>query len=101
MNTNETMEWEKRAAKLALAAHKKTAHYGEFSELIYQGIKSELALREQEIVGAINMLGNEQVMLYGGKLPFVVFQGKADENEKVTIYRQALKDVLTTITKKD
>ena len=30
-----------------------------------------------------------------GKLPFVIFGGKADENEKWTIYRQAYKDTIS------
>ncbi len=32
-----------------------------------------------------------------GSLPFVVFQGKADENEKKTIYFQAYRDVMNLI----
>jgi hypothetical protein len=35
--------------------------------------------------------------LYGGKLPFVVFPGKADEEEKVAIYWQAINDFNQTI----
>lgn len=38
---------------------------------------------------------NEQLTLFNGKLPFVVFNGKADENEKITIYNQALSDILS------
>ena len=36
---------------------------------------------------------SKQLAIYGGKLPFHIFNGKADENEKITIYEQALKDV--------
>ena len=32
-----------------------------------------------------------------GKLPFVIFQGKADEGEKWTIYEQAYKDILALL----
>lgn len=35
-----------------------------------------------------------------GKLPFVVFQGKATEEEKWVIYSQAFKDILSTLTPK-
>lgn len=35
---------------------------------------------------------NEQMRIYEGKLPFVVFGGKADEIEKNTIYSQAVAD---------
>lgn len=36
--------------------------------------------------------------LYEGKLPFVIFKGKADEAEKMTIYTQAFKDVLSLLS---
>lgn len=42
----------------------------------------------------------KQLKLYDGKLPFVVWEGKADEKEKITIYEQAMKDtaeILSTL----
>lgn len=39
-----------------------------------------------------------QIMLYGDKLPFVVFGGKADEVEKNTIYDQAFKDIISRLS---
>lgn len=45
-----TESWKKRAAKIALEAHKKTKHYAEFSEIIYQGVKEvALSVREETI----------------------------------------------------
>ena len=40
---------------------------------------------------------NKQLSLFGGKLPFVIFGGKADEEEKIAIYRQALNDFLALL----
>ena len=49
-------------------------------------------LTEQIEMG--EFLGKEHVELYNGKLPFVIFGGKADEQEKIAIYRQALSGFL-------
>jgi len=44
----------------------------------------------------------KQLKLYKGKLPFMAFPGKADEKEKITIYEQALRDIIGLLrSKKD
>ena len=40
--------WEPKAAEIALEAYKKREHYGELSEVIYQGVKSLLQQQEKE-----------------------------------------------------
>lgn len=58
----------------------------------------------EKVVEAIRetgrFLGEEQIELFHGRLPFVIFQGKADEHEKVIIYRQALHDALSHLSEK-
>ena len=51
------------------------------------------------IKGEVEELGTTQIELFNGKLPFVIFDGKADESEKIAIYRQALTDLLNRIDK--
>jgi hypothetical protein len=55
----------------------------------------------EEIINEIRSLRGRQVMSFGSdKLPFQVFEGKADEKEKITIYEQAFKDILQALTTK-
>ena len=42
-------------------------------------------------------LGIEQIEFFNGKLPFVVFNGKAEEWEKISIYRQAIADFTSSL----
>ena len=58
---------------------------------------SRFAEYERRIVEGLEFLGIDQIKLYNGKLPFVVFKGNADENEKIAIYRQALSDAIQFI----
>lgn len=60
-------------------------------------IRQLLSKQAEEISEAVKFLGKEQIELYKGKLPFVVCGGKADEQEKIAIYRQALNDALLAI----
>ncbi len=38
-----------------------------------------------------------QSEMCGGKIPFVIFEGKADEKEKITIYEKGIQDTLGII----
>lgn len=68
-------------------------------------IQSEINLavekREKEIVDMVSEYPEKLIKIMpSGKLPFVIFGGKADEEEKKTIYFQAFKDVINLIIKK-
>ena len=69
-------------------------------EILTETMKEMTEIKEQERSRLIREIKERfinfhknQIDLYG-KLPFVVFEGKADEKEKITIYEQALKDLL-------
>ena len=68
--------------------------YKTLQKMARQDFKKEII---EEVREEIEKLKIEQIKLYGGKLPFVVFGGKADENEKITIYRQALSDLQSNL----
>ncbi len=62
----------------------------QISQLFDRILEEKAGKIEKEIKKSFN----EEIALYGGKLPFVVFGGKADEKEKITIYEQGIKDTL-------
>ena len=72
------------------------------NKLLKEALKErDRIAREEErerIVERVLLLGNEQIEINNGKLPFVVLNGVANENEKIAIYRQALKDLMAYIT---
>lgn len=60
----------------------------------------EMVKAERErVIDHIRQYRGRQVLAYGNdKLPFVIWEGKADEKEKITIYEQAFKDILQALT---
>lgn len=69
----------------------------EDGKVVKSFIRALLSKQAEEISEAVKFLGKEQIELYKGKLPFIMFMGKADEQEKIAIYRQALSDSLLAI----
>jgi len=64
-------------------------------------IDKTVQISEERIVGVIKEYPERLLQIMPeGKLPFVVFQGKANEDEKKTIYFQAVKDIISLITNK-
>lgn len=64
-------------------------------------IVSKFSASLDELAGeALRVLGKDQIELNHGKLPFVMFGGKADEQEKIDYYRQGLKDFAAFIKSK-
>lgn len=64
-------------------------------------IDKTVQMTEERIVGIIKEYPERLLQIMPeGKLHFVVFQGKADEDEKKTIYFQAIKDIISLITNK-
>jgi hypothetical protein len=68
--------------------------------LLYEQIDDEVKsfinehfIDKKKLEEEIERLAVDQIEMFNGKLPFVVFNGKADEEEKVGIYRQALQDL--------
>ena len=51
----------------------------------------------EEIEKTVQDYMDRQYKLNNGKLPFVMFEGRADENEKVAIYMQGVNDVIRII----
>lgn len=65
------------------------------AEIIQQAKEEE----RQRIVEMIEFLAKATVEVApNGNLPFVVFDGKADEDEKKTIYFQAFKDIINQLS---
>lgn len=64
-------------------------HHSE--DLIRQEVLAELKKQ-------VERLYKDQIELHDGRLPFVIFGGKLNEQEIVTVYRQALKDVLALLS---
>lgn len=67
----EARQWEKHAAKIALFAHKKSKHYAEFSEIIYQGVKDIIKQIEQDtekrVVGEMKEIATTNQNSYSGE----------------------------------
>ena len=58
--------------------------------------------REEGFERAVSIVENYPKMvleLHGGKLPWIIFQGKADEDEKKQIYEMAFRDILQALHK--
>lgn len=59
-------------------------------------LKSRIPELEEMIVGEIEriyiLLAKEQIELCHGKLPYVIFDSKATEEESVQLYRKGLED---------
>ena len=60
-------------------------------------ISSLLKSQKEEIKRGIKERYQIMIKLYNGKFPFVVFEGKADEIEKIAIYRQAVSEILKNL----
>lgn len=69
----------------------------EFLQYLEKALQHLQEEARREVVERIKSLRSRQIEAYGDKLPFVMFEGKADEKEKITIYEQAFKDILQSL----
>lgn len=63
-------------------------------------VKAMQAVRKEAIEDceySIKEFNTRQLQAFDGKLPFVMFEGKADEKEKLTIYEQGMRDAITAL----
>lgn len=72
---------------------------GEIKSFIHTIRESDRAETKKTIIDTAYVLASTQIELHHGKLPFVIFGGKADEDEKVSIYRQGIQDFVTHLSK--
>ena len=92
-----------REAVLKEGAEEEQAKYLFMSRKLAEIVGKE---QRQKFIEELAGIGTEieidferMLKLYKGKLPFVVWQGKADEKEKVAIYYQVVKDVSVKLQK--
>ena len=74
--------------------------FDEVADWWLEKIAQARADERREIVEKIENYPKIVLELHGGKIPWVVFQGKADEAEKFAIYEMAFRDVLNLIKEK-
>lgn len=105
MTTPTTMEERFEEKKKDFIAVKKGEWWSSDEDFILSFIQSEIDLAKEEerkeIVEMVSGYPEKLIKIMpSGKLPFVIFGGKAYEEEKKTIYFQAFKDIINLITKK-
>jgi hypothetical protein len=63
---------------------------------------NEISLSEQSLLERVEKeiqdYFTRMININDGKLPYVIFGGKADENEKITLYKSGLDDALKILT---
>jgi tyrosine-protein phosphatase YwqE len=87
----------------AIINHEEVDEYrAKVKSFLYQFIEKSYQLGREEVVGEIEKTAQEyfskMININNGKLPYVIFGGKADENEKITLYKSGFDDLLKLIT---
>ena len=55
----------------------------------------------ERVVGEMREYPKKLFELYNGKMPWVIFQGKADEEEKFTLYKLGFEDAMKILASLD
>ena len=65
-------------------------------------LHTQISLSEQSLLERVEKeiqdYFTRMININDGKLPYVIFGGKADENEKITLYKSGLDDALKILT---
>ena len=74
-----------------------TAQERNLISIFHQAITEE----RERVVGEMREYPKKLFELYNGKMPWVIFQGKADEEEKFTLYKLGFEDAMKILASLD
>jgi len=69
--------------------------------LVSTSIQQAIAEERERVRGVMKAYPNKLFELNNGKMPWVIFQGKADEEEKFTLYKLGFEDAMKILASLD
>ena len=70
----------------------------QIKELLAESIQQALAEERERVVGEMKEYPKKLFELNNGKMPWVIWQGKADEEEKFTLYKLGFEDAIKILS---